>query len=298
MDLQRFFACLILLIASSCGYSATVGENVGIAFVHGTNDHREDADGGYWKRGFIDSLAKALPNSDNNIVLACDFTHYMWHESAAGCVANQLLEFINKKQITKLIVYTHSNGANVIRWILSNPSYDNRYMTLSKKINQVIALAPSSGGTPLADEVMDGHSFESKVGWLLGYKNDSVKQQRVGDMALYNAEILFGTSGRPSLPVPFRVVVGTDVTASPISKASYCNGYLLNTGLKITQIYLEDCSDGFLNCSSQSLAGKIWFYDWQKTNDQIPLSHNQSRHSCFNFEQVLRKDLLAQGALQ
>ncbi|WED41820.1 hypothetical protein [Legionella cardiaca] len=298
MDLKRFFACLIIFLIPFCGYTATITENLGIAFVHGTNDHREDADGGYWKRDFINSLAKALPNYDNHIVLACDFSQYMWHEGAAGCVANQLLDFISKKHITKLIVYTHSNGANIIRWILSNPSYDARYQSLTKKITQVIAIAPSSGGTPLADEVMDGHSFESKVGWLLGYQNDSVKQQRVGDMALFNAELLFGTNGRPSLPVPFRVVIGTDVTASPISKASYCNGYILNTGLKITQFYLDDCSDGFLNCSSQALAGKVWFYDWQKTKDRIPLSHNQSRHACFGFEQILRKDLLAQGALQ
>ncbi|CEK10315.1 hypothetical protein [Legionella hackeliae] len=298
MDLQRFLACLFLFICASFNYSSSFAENIGIAFVHGTNDHRTDADGGYWKRDFIDAVADGLPNPENNIVLACDFSHYMWHEAAAGCVADQLLDFIKNKQITKLIVYTHSNGANVIRWILSNPSYDARYASVTKTISQIIALAPSSGGTPLADAVIDGHSFESKVGWLLGYQNDSVKQQRIGDMALYNADILFGTMGRPSLPVPFRVVIGTNVTASPISKASYCNGYLLNTGLKLTQFYLDDCSDGFLNCRSQTIAGKIWFYDWQKTINQTPLSHNQSRHSCFGFEKIIRRDLIAQGALQ
>ncbi|KTD20385.1 Uncharacterised protein [Legionella lansingensis] len=298
MDLKRLLSYLFLFLFTSWVYASPLTENMGIAFIHGTNDHREDADGGYWKREFINSLANALPNYENHIVLACDFREYMWHEAAAGCVADQLIEFINTKQITKLIIYTHSNGANVIRWILSNPSYDARYAILTKKINQVIAIAPSSGGTPLADEVMEGHSFESAVGWLLGYCNNSVKQQRVADMALFNAEILFGTPGRPSLPVPFRVVIGSDVTASPVTKASYCNGYILNAGLKLTQTYLADCSDGFLNCSSQALAGKIWFYDVQKTKDRIPLSHNQSRHNCFDFEQILRNDLYAQGVPQ
>ncbi|ASQ46348.1 hypothetical protein [Legionella clemsonensis] len=297
MDLRRFLACLFLLIGTLLSFSS-FAENIGIAFIHGTNDHREDADGGYWKRAFIDAVANALPNYENHIVVACDFSRYMWHEDAAGCVTNQLLNFIKNKQITKLIIYTHSNGSNIMRWILSNPSYDARYAAIGKKINQIIAIAPSSGGTPLADLVIDGQSFESKVGWLLGYKNDSVKQQRIGDMAIYNAELLFGTSGRPSIPVPFRVIIGTDVTASPLAKASYCNGYLLNTGLKITQIYLDHCSDGFLNCRSQAAAGKIWFYDWQKTKDQTPLSHNQSRHSCFGFENIIRTDLIAQGALQ
>lgn len=298
MDCKCLVACLILLFVASLGYSANTAENIGIAFIHGTNDHRADADGGYWKRSFIDSVTGVLPNSSNYVVIACDFSQYMWHEEAAGCTANQLLDFISNKRITKLIVYTHSNGGNIIRWILSNPSYDSRYMLLTKKIKQVIALAPSSGGTPLADEVMNGHSFESKVGWLLGYKNDSVKQQRIGDMALYNSELLFGTPGRPTLSTPFRVVVGTSVTASPLSTASYCNGYVLNTGLKLTQFYLDSCSDGFLNCRSQNIAGKVWFYDWQKTSYKTPLSHNQSRHSCFGLEQILRDDLLAQGVAQ
>ncbi|MDI9818568.1 MULTISPECIES: hypothetical protein [unclassified Legionella] len=296
MDFPRFLSYLTLLFFSLWSVASPATETLGIAFIHGTNDHRQDADGGYWKRGFINSLASVLPDPGNHVVLACDFSHYMWHEEAAGCVANQLLDFINNKQITQLTVYTHSNGANVIRWILSNPSYDWRYQLLNKKISQVIAIAPSSGGTPLADEVIDGNIFESGVGWLLGYRNNSVKQQRVGDMALYNSEILLGTAGRPSLPVPFRVVVGTDVTASPFSSASYCNGYLLNVGLKLTKIYLQKCADGFLDCWSQTAAGNIWFYDWQKTQAKLPLSHNQSRHSCFGFEQALRQDLVAQGA--
>lgn len=298
MDLPRFFVYLFLVIFSSWIYSATTHENIGIAFVHGTNDHRDDADGGYWKRGFINALAHILPNPDNHLVVHCDFSHYMWHEEAAGCMANQLLDFIREKQITKLTIYTHSNGANVIRWILSNPTYDPRFLTLSQNIYQIIAIAPSSGGTPLADEAMDGNVFEEGLGWLLGYRNDSVKQQRVGDMALFNDEILFGSPGRPSLPLPFRVIIGSDVTASPLSKASYCNGYLLNAGLRITQTYLDNCSDGFLGCDSQTAAGNIWFYDWQKTNDSIPLSHNQSRHTCFGFEKILSNDLYAQGVLQ
>lgn len=298
MDLRHLLLGSMLIFCFFSLHATQLNENLGIAFIHGTNDHREDALGNYWKSDFIDSVADALPNPENHLVVACDFTHYMWHEAAAGCVADQLLEFINEKNIGKLVVYTHSNGANVIRWILSNPSYDPRYAVLVKRINQVIAIAPSSGGTPLADEVMDGSVFSSGLGWLLGYRNDSVKQQRIGDMALYNEEVLFGSAGRPNLPVRFRVVVGTDVTASPISSHSYCNGYLLNAALKITQTYLDGCSDGFLSCISQQTAGQLWFEDIEQTQDHIPLSHNQSRHSCFGFEQILRNDLFAQGARQ
>jgi len=295
MDLLRIFLTLLCLVFSLQSHSSQPS-NPGIAFIHGTNDHRQDAEGGYWKTSFIILMSQALPNIDNYKVLACDFSQNLWHEEAAGCVADQLIAFVNEKKIDKLVVYTHSHGANIIRWILSNPVYDSRYKKLGKVISQVIALAPSSAGTPLADEVMAGNIFEASLGWLLGYRNDSVRQQRVGDMAIYNEELLYGTVGRPNLHVPFRAVAGSDVTASPITSASYCNGYLRNVGLKITKLYLDDCSDGFLNCSSQAAAGKLWFYDTQKTIDNIPLSHNQSRHNCFGFEKVLVSDLAQQGA--
>ena len=171
-------------------------------------------------------------------------------------------------------------------------------MTLKQKIRQVIALAPSSGGTILADEVTNGGIFQTSLGWLLGYSSDAIKQQRIGDMILYNQELLFGGKHRPSLPVPFQVVVGTDVTASPISSASYCNGYLLNSGLKITRLYLNSCSDGLLNCNSQKAAGTLWFYDKDKTEDMNTLSHNQSRHSCFGLDKILASVLTSEGVAQ
>lgn len=291
MGSLRTILSLFLFIISFASFA----NNQGIALVHGTSDHRLDADGDYWKREFIDSLRGALSNPENYVVVACNYTHFMWDEEAAGCTANQILAFIDAKKITNLTVYTHSNGGNVVRWILSNPTYDARYLRLSKVIKQVIALAPSSGGTPLADEVIDGNYFTESVGWLLGYSNDSVKQQRVGDMALYNDQVLFGTKGRPSLPVPFRTVIGSDVAASPFSSSSYCNGYWLNTGLKMTRAYLDYCSDGFLNCTSQRAAGNVWFIDMQKTNDGLTLSHNQSRHNCFGLDEILRQDLRSEG---
>ncbi|MBA2710378.1 MAG: hypothetical protein H0U57_07300 [Tatlockia sp.] len=273
-------------------------ENFGIAFLHGTNDHRQDAESEYWKSDFTKAIAEVLRKPENKFVVHCNFTYYMWEEPASGCLADQLLEFIDDKKITKLILYTHSNGANVIRWILSNPTYDPRFMRLTKIIHQVNAIAPSSGGTILADDAVDGSPFEASLSWLLGYRNNAVKQQRIVDMAIYNDETLLGTKGRPSLPAPFRAIIGTDVAASPFLSSSYCNGYFLNAGLKVTKGYLEKCADGYLDCSSQIQAGSIWFYDYQKTNGNLTLNHNQSRHSCAGFEQILRNDLVLQGVSQ
>ncbi|KTD68790.1 hypothetical protein Lste_1948 [Legionella steelei] len=299
MDFKRILITVFLFLFSTLIYSLpqpNEHSNLGIAFVHGTNDHREDADGGYWKTDFMESIAQALPNPRNYYVVHCDYSKYMWEEDAAGCTVNQLLAFIEHKKIDSLILYTHSNGGNVMRWILSNPTYDSRYLRLKSKIKHIVALAPSSGGTPLADILLNGGIFEASLSWILGYTGDAIKQQRVGDMNIYNEELLFGTKNRPSLPVAFNTVVGTDVTASPFSSASYCNGYLLNSGLKISKVYLDSCADGFLNCSSQAVAGTVWFYDKEKTEDETILSHNQSRHSCFGLDKILISALALEGA--
>lgn len=297
MEIRRRFTALFLFVFSALIQAHPI-DNPGIAFVHGTKDHREDAYGGYWKTDFIQAVTQALNRPDNHFVVHCDFSQYMWHEDAANCVADQLLTFINEKNISGLTIYTHSDGGNVIRWILSNPTYDSRYMNLKRRVTQVIAIAPSSGGTPLADEVLSGGVFETSLAWLLGYLSDAVKQQRVGDMLIYNDELLLGGPGRPSLSTPFKVIVGTDVYASPFSKSSYCNGYLLNSGLKIAKLFLDKCADGFLNCTSQAQAGDVWFYDYTLTENNMPLSHNQSRHSCFGLENILISAFATQGAVQ
>lgn len=297
--IHRSLITLFLLFFSTLIHAVPDQQsNPGIAFVHGTKDHREDAYGGYWKVDFIDSVSRGLAKPENHYVVHCDFSRYMWHEDAANCVAEQLQQFINDKKISSLTVYTHSDGANIIRWILSNPTYDSRYLILKRKISQVIAIAPSSGGTPLADEVLNGGVFETSLAWLMGYLTDAVKQQRVGDMLIFNDEILLGTKGRPSLSVPFRVIVGTDVLASPFSSTSYCNGYLLNSGLKIAKLYLDKCADGFLNCTSQANAGEVWFYDTEKTDNNAPINHNQSRHSCLGFDKILISALATEGVVK
>ncbi|WP_058535580.1 hypothetical protein [Legionella saoudiensis] len=295
MDFLRVLIAFVLVVFSTL---IQADDNPGIAFIHGTGDHRVDAYGDYWKVDFIDRVTQGLANPGNYIVTHCNYNNYMWDEAAGECTVDQLLNFIHEKNISSLTVYTHSNGGNVLRWILSNPTYSNRYMELKKYIRRVVALAPSSTGTPLADLVLSGHIISSSLSWILGFNGDAIKQQRVGDMRIYNEELLLGTKGRPSLPVPFNPVIGTDVVASPLSSGSYCNGYLLNSGLKITKLYLDRCSDGFLNCSSQEAAGEIWFRDKERLENNWTLSHNQSRHSCFGLDKILISALATEGAVQ
>ncbi|MGO4777095.1 hypothetical protein AB4084_16585, partial [Lysobacter sp. 2RAB21] len=172
---------LSLLAAPSPAHAAATG----VAFVHGTGK-QTNAYQDYWQPTMVDSVRGGLANPSNYTVVNCDFEQYMWDSRAAGCLAQQLTDFINARGITQLIVITHSNGGNVMRWMMSNPTYDSRYPNIISKIVRVDAIAPSSAGTPLADAAMNGNAFEQAVGWLLGYKSDAVKMQQVSWMATYN----------------------------------------------------------------------------------------------------------------
>jgi hypothetical protein len=264
-----------------------VTPNTGLVLVHGTQDHRNDALGHYWKTKHIDNLSKPLFSKEKLLVVHCNFNKYMWDSEAGGCVAKQVSQFIDAQAINQLIIITHSNGGNVIRWILSHPTLSQDNLKLVKTTQYVIAIAPSSNGTRLAELASDGTAFEQSLGWLLGYTSDAVKQQRSYDMAIYNQFHLYGTKEQINTPVPFYNIVGTNVAASPFNADNYCNGYHLNLGLKTTRIFLDDCSDGFLNCHSQNSAGQLWFYDVEKTIGHKILNHNQSRHDCFGLAGLL-----------
>lgn len=280
---------IALGLAMMAALPASAG-NTGVAFVHGTGK-QTNAAADYWTHEFIDSVKQGLPNQNLVVVINCDFEQYMWTSAAAGCLASQLHPFIVNNNITDLVVQTHSNGGNVMRWIMSNPTWDSRYPTIINSIRWVNALAPSSLGTPLADAVISGNVFEAALGWLLGYQSDAVRMQQTSWMANYNANNLYGTAGRPALPKPFYNVVGSDVDSSPFDGDSYCGGYTLNVGLETTQAWLNSCSDGFLNCTSQAGAGTNWFYDTSRMAGGEPLSHNQSRRKCFGLDTILRNDL-------
>lgn len=286
--MNRHFSVVAGLAILLFGTNAVA--NTGVAFVHGTGN-QSDAYNDYWTGAMVNSVRQGLSDQNNYVVINCDFEQFMWKSAAAGCLAGQLSSFINSRNITDLVVITHSNGGNVMRWILSNPTWDSRYPGIINVTRWVNALAASSLGTPLADAAVSGNVFEQAVGWLLGYANDAVKMQQVGWMAYYNNYWLEGTSGRPSLPVGFWNVVGTDVETAFWDGDSYCGGYTLNLGLEVTQAWLDSCSDGFLNCSSQEGAGSLWFRDTQYTDGDEPLSHNQSRRNCFGLDEILRNDL-------
>ena len=75
----------------------------------------------------------------------------------------------------------------------------------------------------------------------------------------------------------------------PLAKVDVTNVQMPDP--KVTQAWLDSCSDGFLNCSSQSAAGSVWFQDKSRMAGGEPLSHNQSRRACFGLDTILRNDM-------
>lgn len=287
--MRRTKLALALAASAAVLCASPAAAVTGVAFVHGTGS-QTNAYNDYWQPAFVNSVRQGLADQSKYVVINCDFTQYMWDSRAAGCLAGQLKSFIDSRGITDLVVITHSNGGNVIRWIMSNPTYDSRYPAIISKIRWVNALAPSSAGTPLANAVMAGNVFESALGWLLGYKSDAVRQQQTSWMAHYNQNNLYGTSGRPALPKGFWSVAGTDVVSAVWNSDAYCGGYSQSVGLEVTQNWLSSCSDGFIECSSATAAGSLWFYDKNRTGGKV-LNHNQSRRACFGLQNILRNDL-------
>jgi hypothetical protein len=282
------FAAIAAIIAASA--TAPAHARRGIAFVHGTGS-QSDAEDEYWTPEMVDVVASGLFDPGLVVVPSCDLGQLAWHQDAAGCVAGEIADFVEVEGVDDLVIVTHSHGGNVVRWILSNPTYDERYLPVVDATSWVIALAPSSLGTPLADAALAGTTFETTVGWLLGYASDAVAMQQTASMAYYNAHWLLGTEGRPELPTGFWSVVGSDVESAFVDGDSWCGGYHLNVGLEVTQNWLDGCSDGFLACDSQAGAGAVWFTDVERTAGGEPLSHAQSRRPCFGLAEILRDDV-------
>ncbi len=280
----------LLLAVGMAAWPGESSAGAGVAFVHGTGSH-DDVLHNYWTTEFVDSVRAGLPNPGNYTVIDCDFSQPLWDPRASGCLADELAAFIDVYDIDALVVVTHSHGGNMMRWIMSNPTYDDRYPVIIESLAWVNALAPSSLGTPLADAVLAGNAFEMSLGDALGYGSAAVAQQRPATMAALNANWLYGTASRPPLPAGFWSVVGTDVQTSVLDGDSYCGGYHLNVGLELTQSWLSGCSDGFVDCDSQAGAGTLWAYDTEFTRDREPLSHAQSRRACFGLDVLLRRDL-------
>ena len=251
----------------------------GVVFVHGkggTDLATESVARNYWGTDMIRAATKA--NTVPSLVCHYDGTQYMW--VAAGQVAGQVTSWMTANGIDDLVFVTHSFGGVVLRWILSNPSYDARYPAIVARIRRVNALAPPNRGSEAAN-LAGTLSGSWLTGWLVslvGQNNDSTRNCTTSSMAYYNQYYLYGSAGRPSLPKPYHNVAGTGLW----NDFAHSEDYGLATLSGVAGMPGED--DGMVSQYSAQGAGTSWFLtaanhhhnrrnDYRKLGDAIAASY-------------------------
>lgn len=239
-----------ILLALSLGAEAKTG----VVFIHGKGGATlADAATAraYWTEDMIRATTKN--NTIPSLICHYDGTQMMW--VAGGQVAGQITAWMNANAITDIVVETHSFGGVVIRWILSNPSYDARYPAIISRIRWVNSIAPPNKGSEAAN-LAGTLSGSWLTGWLIdlvGQNNDSTRNCRTDWMAYYNANYLKGTSGRPALPKTVYTIAGTGLW----NDFAHAEDYGLATLSGIAGLPGED--DGMVAQYSAQAVGVVWF---------------------------------------
>jgi hypothetical protein len=266
--LSRALTLGLLLVFLS--FSALTHAATGAAFVHGKGDASLANSTTAWNYWTTDMLRASTNNwAVPYVVCHYDGTNYMW--VAANEVAGQLYTFITQNNINDLVINTHSFGGVVIRWIFSNPGYDSRYPTIINATRWVNTIAGPHMGSEAADlaGTLSGSWLTAWLVDLLDQDHDSTMNCQTANMAYYNQNWLYGTSGRPSLPKPFFTISGyglwndwciEDVGLATLSGISGLPG--------------ED--DGMVAEYSAEAVGSLWFrtkanHHHNRRNDYRPI---------------------------
>lgn len=205
----------------------------------------------YWGEGMLRASTKGWTVP----YLVCHYDGTQGMQVAAGQVAGQIYSWMTTNNITDIVVNTHSFGGIVIRWILSNPTYDWRYQPIINRIRWVNSIAPPNRGSEAAD-LAGTLSGSWLTGWmidLVGQNNASTRNCTTSAMAYYNQYYLKGTAGRPALPKSVYNIAGTGLWNDFV----HSEDYGLATLSGIAGMPGED--DGMVSQYSAQSVGVVWF---------------------------------------
>jgi hypothetical protein len=225
----------------------------GVVFIHGkggTTLAQTSVARAYWTEDMISATTKG--NTIPSLVCHYDGTQYMW--VAGDVVASQIYSWMTTNAIDDIVVETHSFGGIVIRWILSNPTYNTKYPSIISRVRWVNSLAPPNKGSEAAN-LAGTLSGSWLTGWLVdlvGQNNNSTKNCTTSSMSYYNQYYLKGTSGRPALPKPLYNIAGTGLWNDFCVE---CIGLATLSG--VAGMPGED--DGMVSQYSAQGAGTVWF---------------------------------------
>lgn len=271
------------IAAGSLMVAKAASADMGVAFVHGTsNQSVYSATNEYWTQGSIDRHRGGRPYVVVGYSGAdCDATM----ECSWGSVADQINNWLAANpNVTDLVIITHSNGINPVRYMLAHATARASALNVKGKTRKVIAEAGSMRGTPLANKVFQLMS-NSFVGWIVkplvgDYGKAAVRLQQTFEMDAANANGTFG--GTPNYGgvyyttsgIPLETIAGTGVNAKFWSKDAYCEGYGYQVALwALTAVgFISSYSDGFIEVGSATYMGANHYA-------QV-VSHHQNRRHC------------------
>jgi hypothetical protein len=244
-----FAVALCLILGSVSAFAKT-----GVVFIHGKGGSdlaTPSVARAYWGEDMIRATTKGF--TIPYLVCSYDGTQYMW--VAGGQVAGQIYNWMMANAIDDIVIETHSFGGVVIRWILSNPTYDSRYQPIISRIRWVNSIAPPNKGSEAAN-VAGTLSGSWLTGWittLVGQNNNSTLNCTTSSMAYYNTYYLNGTAGRPALPKTIYNIAGTGLWNDFI--------HTEDTGLATLSgvVGMPGEDDGMVSQYSAQAVGVVWF---------------------------------------
>ena len=284
--------------------SATVSEANGVFFVHGTGDFsaptsaigaRTPSGGtaisGYWTQSSLDTMVAAPQGGSWSYGVSGHQGGTTDAMTSWGVIADQLYDYYysgNNGQIYNVVVVTHSNGSNPLRYLVAHPTATTpkgrTASTVASVIKKMVFVAGDNAGTPLADKVTCNGCSAANIGndilsFLGGgnYNNAAVRQQVQSTMSSYNTNGTFAGGSTPG-GISTNYIYGSNVYAAIWSGDAWCGGYPSTVGLKAAQIYgwgsSSAATDGFIGTNSSTYTGTAG-----NSGDSC-LNHNQSRRSC------------------
>jgi hypothetical protein len=244
----------VLIILTFLLWAVAAQAKTGVVFIHGkggTDLATPSVARAYWGEDMIRATTKGF--TIPYLICSYDGTQYMW--VAGGVVAGQIYNWMNANAIDDIVIETHSFGGVVIRWILSNPTYDSRYQPIINRIRWVNSIAPPNKGSEAAN-LAGTLSGSWLTGWmvdLVGQSNDSTRNCTTSSMSYYNQYYLKGTSGRPALPKTVYNIAGTGLWNDMVHPEDY--GLATLSG--VAGMPGED--DGMVSQYSAQAVGVVWF---------------------------------------
>ncbi len=249
-------AAATLAVAGVAGATSTAN---GVFFVHGTGDYADavsptlnptsgTAVKNYWMQFSLDKMRTSpVDGSKWNYGVAGYAGAAQNAQTTYATVGAQMFNFYHSYgPLLNMVVVTHSNGSNPVRYLLAHPTAmiaDNGGSTCAAKlfggtcagttypgiVKRVVMIAGDNSGTPLADLVTSSGSFANIGNELVkffgggSYNVPAVYQQIQANMTTYNGNGTFATNAAPGV-APSYYVDGTAVYATIGSSDAAC-GY-------------------------------------------------------------------------